>query len=193
MALVSLPEVKALGARTERWQHKSAGSILRESVANFSEQQTYDAFLSHSYSDRTTILGIKQYLEGRHISVFVDWIAAKQLDRTRVTKNTAATLKDWMDHCRCLIYACTPNSAESVWMPWELGYFDGTKSLVAILPLTETKKHDDAYKGREYLGVYPYISDTRNVAGQPWLWINETADRYVRFDLWLQGHKPYDH
>jgi TIR domain len=193
MALVSLPEVKALGAQAERWQHKSAGAILRESVQNFSEERTYDVFLSHSYSDRTTVVGIKKFLEQYQLSVFVDWIAAQQLDRSKVTKTTAQTLKMWMVRSRCLLYACTPKSSESVWMPWELGYFDGLKGRVAILPLTPDKEYDDTYRGREYLGVYPYVSENRSDRNRECIWINETPDRYVNISYWLRGKKPYDH
>lgn len=50
-------------------------------------------------------------------------------------------------------------------MPWELGYFDGFKSAVAILPITATEQA--SYSGQEYLGLYPYI-DSRAIT----LWVN---------------------
>jgi hypothetical protein len=192
MALVSLPEVRALGVRTARLVNKSAGAVLRESVQNFAEERTYDVFLSHSYSDRTTVLGIKKFLEQFNLAVFVDWIEARQLDRHSVDKATAQVLKMWMEGSRCLIYACTRGSAASVWMPWELGYFDGLKGRVAILPVTPAKVYDDSYKGREYLGVYPYVSDNMDTADERCLWVNETSSRYVRFSKWLRGKMPYD-
>ena len=53
-------------------------------------------------------------------------------------------------------------------MPWELGYFDGFKSAVAILPITQTEQH--LYSGQEYLGLYPYIDAT-----SIYLWVNRGA------------------
>jgi hypothetical protein len=40
-------------------------------------------------------------------------------------------------------------------MPWELGYFDGGKKQVAILPLVEREGAD--FKGQEYLTLYPIL------------------------------------
>lgn len=52
----------------------------------------------------------------------------------------------------CLAYVHSANASESVWMPWELGYFDGFKpGFVWIVPLVE--KSDKEYEGQEYLGL----------------------------------------
>jgi hypothetical protein len=39
-------------------------------------------------------------------------------------------------------------------MPWELGYFDGLRERVAVLPVVKTQ---GAYVGNEYLGLYPTV------------------------------------
>lgn len=41
-------------------------------------------------------------------------------------------------------------------MPWELGFFDGTKGRVALLPVVQVDVN--SYHGSEYLGLYPYIT-----------------------------------
>jgi len=40
-------------------------------------------------------------------------------------------------------------------MPWEIGYFDGLKGVISILPIVKTE--DQAFDGQEFLGLYPYI------------------------------------
>lgn len=38
----------------------------------------------------------------------------------------------------------------------ELGYFDGKKGKVIILPVL--KKENDNFRGQEYLGLYPFLT-----------------------------------
>jgi len=61
-----------------------------------------------------------------------------------------------MNNCKGLLYAASANANTSRWMPWELGYFDGTKNRVAIVPL-EANDHMyffKGFKGQEYLDLY---------------------------------------
>lgn len=76
-------------------------------------------------------------------------------------------------------------------MPWELGYFDGIKGVVATLPIANASS--DSFKRQEYLKLYPYV-DIATVNGKPGvskLWVNESPDVYIEFDSWLQGKLPY--
>ncbi|MDP2161789.1 MAG: hypothetical protein Q8K02_14995, partial [Flavobacterium sp.] len=77
----------------------------------------------------------------------------------------------------------------SKWMPWELGYFDGIKGTVAVLPISRTSK--SSFQGSEYLGIYYYIQiDTVSGTNNTALWVYETASKYIIFDSWLSGSKP---
>ena len=97
-----------------------------------------------------------------------------------------------MKHCTCLLFATTKNSTDSKWMPWELGLKDGQNGLVAILPVVQDKT--ERYSGQEYLGIYPYIDIHKdNTRAGPFLWVNETAEHYVKFDSWLNGDAPTKH
>jgi hypothetical protein len=63
----------------------------------------------------------------------------------------------------CLVYVHSANAAHSVWMPWELGYFDAFKpSHVWILPLVA--ESDSEFKGQEYLGLYPPLEKLTTLA-----------------------------
>ena len=197
MALISIPEVRAASpsryARTTGTITKSAGSVLNEFSESVSSRDRFDIFLSHSYADAALILDLKQFLETFDLSVYVDWETDNQLDRTRVTKHTAAKLRERMEQCEGLLYATSENASESVWMPWELGYFDALRGRCAIVPLTIRKQYEDYYKGQEYLGLYPYVTRSHSRAGTDTLWVETRSDHYVRLDLWLNGQDPYTH
>lgn len=158
-----------------------------------SEEKMWDIFLSHSSHDATIVSGLKLELEDMGYDVYVDWIEDPQLNRARITKRTAETLKRRMNNCESLFYAYSVNASASKWMPWELGYFDGKKNKAAILPITESKTVKHA--GVEFLGVYPYITKEQSEENKEYLlWVNEASDIYVRYDTWLHDDiLPHKH
>lgn len=177
--------------------YKSAQTLLSESVRAQSQspRADYDIFLSHSFQDSELMLGLKLKLEQDFgYSVYVDWLADPQLDRSNVNAATAKVLRERMCRCKGLLYAATTNSADSKWMPWECGYFDGKFSKAAILPLTTTPQSD--YKGQEYLGVYPYVvENTVTLQGrlQKVLFVQSSPKTYCTLGEWLNGKQPIYH
>lgn len=151
-------------------------------------RKTYDIFLSHSTGDSEQVWGLKLELEDLGYSVYIDWIDDPQLDRSRVTKDTADTLRERMKSCKSLFYAYSVNAAESKWMPWELGYFDGLKQKAAVLPIRANSfGNNDDYKGSEYVGLYYYISKDTDKQGETKLWVHEEKNKYILYDLWLDN------
>jgi hypothetical protein len=158
-----ISEAKTAGQTARSRVSKSASQILIEDSARFSETDRYDVFLSHSYQDADTIYGVKKIIESLDLSVYVDWIDDAGLDRGKVTTRTAQVLKQRMKVSSCLVYAHSSNATHSVWMPWELGYFDGIKTgYVWILPLVA--QDDSEFKGQEYLGLYPPVEKLTTLA-----------------------------
>jgi hypothetical protein len=171
--------------------NSKAGTILESAASQFTETKTYDIFLSHSYSDDKLVLGIKRAMEELGYSIYIDWINDQQMSRNQVSKETANTLRKRMRQCKSLLYAVSDNSLNSKWMPWELGYFDGIKNKVAILPITESVQATDSYQGQEYLGLYSYITrGTTQGNNELALWVHDSNNVYVHFTHWLQGHLP---
>ena len=173
----------------ETYENRSR-RILASSINDQSDTDEYDIFLSHSSRDAELVMGLKLMLEDIGYSVYVDWIEDRQLDRTKVDRNTALVLKERMDQCRSLIYAFTENAANSKWMPWELGYFDGTKGLVAVLPITDESKEE--FVGFEYLGIYYYIQIDENTDHEKDLWVHDDRNTYVSYNAWLAGTEPQE-
>lgn len=131
-----------------------AESELRKS-AQASLTKRFDIFLSHSIGDAEVILGVKELLETDGLSVYVDWMVDPQLDRRKVTPATAARLRQRMNQCGYLLYASSNSSSGSKWMPWELGYFDGRRGRIGILPVVASA--GARFAGVEYLGLYPRV------------------------------------
>lgn len=172
--------------------HSSKEKILEE-VTAFSPSKSYHIFLSHSYLDAAEIDVLYEDIKEMGFSVYIDWKEDSQLDRNKVSAETANILKERMNCCSCLLYVATNNSSNSKWCPWELGYFDGKKGKSAIFPILDIDYNTNSYKGTEYLGIYPYI--TRNVSktGVTTLWVHENKDTYISLHSWLNGINPYRH
>lgn len=176
---------------------QKAHRLLNESISEqrtySATSKTYDIFLSHSFNDATLIAGLKLELEDLGYSVYIDWIDDPKLKRDQVTRDTAKLLQTRLESCRSLFYAFTPQAAESKWMPWELGYFDGLKHKAAVLPISHLEQDD--FKGTEFVGIYNYIArEKAKNSERDYLWVHESKDIYVRYDYWLTNNKqPYKH
>lgn len=161
MPFLTLDEARTAfqNARSTRFcdMRKTAGTILREHAERVRAQNHYDVFLSHSSNDADVIGGVKELLEARGLSVYVDW-ADDSLDRNNVTPEAAAVLRGRMRVSESLIFATSENSSQSKWMRWELGFFDGLKSnRIAIFPVLSFR--DQSFQGQEYLGLYPLVQN----------------------------------
>ena len=155
MSYVTESEVRAAAARAKAATFKSAGILLRESRDTY--QSSFDVFLSHSFMDQDLVLGAKQLLEEKGLSVYVDWIDDPLLDRTAVTRATAEKIRGRMRQCRTLLYLHSANATKSKWCPWELGYFDAfthPSRRVFIFPVTAA---DRSYTSQEYLNLYDTV------------------------------------
>lgn len=168
----------------------SATDVLNEGRVTDSSK-TYDIFLSHSSKDKELIAGLKLILNDLGYSVYVDW-NDPELDPDNVTPRTAAVLRERMACCKSLLYAFSENASNSKWMPWELGFFDALKqSRVAVLPISTTVK--TSYRGSEFVVLYYFIQIAyKQGTDEKALWVHE-GDKYVIFESWLAGRKPYTH
>lgn len=164
---------------------KSAAELLLESARK--SQARFDVFLSHSFADAETVLGVVAHLEALGHVVYVDWVVDRELDRSRVSPSTAAQLRKRMDQCDTLLYLHSEHSPHSKWMPWELGYFDAANGNVAILPVVRGDA-TQGFKGQEYLGIYPYVDFTGlGASSSGLLFIHQDPRRYELFDVWRRS------
>lgn len=161
--------------------------ILLEEVRAAKNEDKFDIFLSHASKDGDLILGVKILLENFGLKVYVDWVEDPQLDRTKVSKETAKLLRQRMRQSNSLVWVATESASNSKWMPWELGYFDGFRpNQVAILPLVDNAY--DTFKGQEYLGLYPVIwRNFYNTDGRPEVFVDEPSVKWTTIRAFGSG------
>lgn len=120
-----------------------------------SSNESFDIFLSYNINDKDVVKGIYYVLKGMGFKVYVDFIVDPQMDRGKVTKETAKCIQSRLKHSKSLIYAQSSNAAMSKWMPWELGVVDGNTSKCFIMPVQ--KGCEKINSRQEYLLLYPVI------------------------------------
>jgi len=170
---------------------RTAAQQLSEAVRAQNRRDTFDIFLSHSFADAELILGLRNAITEMGFSVYVDWLEDPSLDRNNITSQTATILRARMRQSASLLFATSDAAAKSRWMPWELGYFDGYRGRVAIVPVSASSAPGDHFEGREYLGLYPYV--TAGIAsntGRQTLWIHDSERKWVDIRSWLKGSSP---
>src|SRR5690242_2793843 len=129
MPLFNLNDLRAeLRTKAFSWDFKGFENLdeyaerkLNEQASQFRAYKTYDIFLSHSVKDAAAIMRLANILETQGLSVYVDWIVDKKLDRSKVTTDTARIIRDRLESSNSLILALTSNSVKSSWVQWELG------------------------------------------------------------------------
>ena len=160
----------------------------------FDSNKTYDLFISHSYLDKEIINALYYTFEACGYTVFIDWKNEELKDRSQISKQVAQKLKKYMANCKGLLYIATENSSNSKWCPWELGFVDGLKERVAILPILNDSLKE--YKGQEYLGIYPYVVYAKTErTKEDEFWVHDTDDYnlYSTLGSWLKDGKLSDH
>jgi hypothetical protein len=163
----------------------AAANRLKVSATKaFSVTEHYDIFLCHAFKDAKIVEAIKDFLKSNGLTVYVDWIDDPQLSRSHVTPATAAKLRAAMRRSTSLLYAASVNASESKWMPWEVGYSDALHGRVAILPLADGNELVSAYRGQEFMGIYPYVDD--DASGMLFLNSQQEA-KSVPISTWLEG------
>lgn len=139
--------------RRDRVDERDVAAI-QERFGSMPLDKRFDVFLSYATTAADKALGVWQLLtelpDG--FRVYMDWIYDPLMEHQKVSQQTAAILRRRMQGSQCLIYVVTESSQQSVWMPWELGYFDAYKANVGILPVLENDK--TAFSAREYLSLY---------------------------------------
>lgn len=146
----------AIRARAQR-RARSEGVSVEEALRRVARQRRtrYDIFLSQTIRDAEIVLGVYDLLTEMRYVVFCDWIDVPEMGRAGVTPANAEVIRDTMSISDTMLFLDTENADQSLWMCWELGWFDGAKGLVGILPvLSDDERY---YRGREFLGLYPYV------------------------------------
>lgn len=149
--------------RTRARQRATAQGIsISEALKRAAHQRLgrYDIFMSQTIRDAEIVLGVYDLLTKAGYHVFCDWVEAPEADRSQVTPANAAFVRATMSVSDTLLFIDTAGAAQSLWMCWELGWFDAAKGTVGVLPILG--EGEQCYRGREFLGLYPYVEFDEN-------------------------------
>ncbi len=116
----------------------------------------HDIFLSHAGKDASRADEVRAALIQAGFRVYCDRYDDPQLDRTHVNRTTADVLRRRMRGCKMLLFVVTAQSAQSKWMPWELGFFDAARGHIVVYPVD--KAAERAARGQEYLSLYDVVA-----------------------------------
>ncbi len=110
MAYFTIQEAREAFERRQRGRtvRKTASQVLNEEVASVRDTDRFDIFLSHCVRDA----GVKLLLEEQRHKVYVDWLVDKQLDRGRVTPETADIIRGRMKASESLLFATSESSPD---------------------------------------------------------------------------------
>ena len=157
MALLQDTDIRARA----RQRAGAQGVTVEFALAQIARQRRsrYDIFLSQTIRDAELVLGVYDLLASHGYEVFCDWVETPGADRSQVTPANAAFIRATMGVSDTLLFLDTPGADQSLWMCWELGWFDAGRGPVGVLPvLPESERY---YRGREFLGLYPYVEIDR--------------------------------
>ncbi|MEM5340379.1 hypothetical protein V4C56_12155 [Paraburkholderia azotifigens] len=156
----------------------------------------YDVFLSYRFRDRDKVDGLQKKIESHGFTTFRDTDLVELDDRANVTQEKVEIIRRNLSRATCLIFAYSRAAANDdnslgVWMPWELGFFDGSiSSRIGVYLFDEKPDPFDArtfFKNAEYLQLYEVLTDTSLLE-----FLARNAVRERRIDnvesgfLWLQ-------
>ena len=147
MAFLTYSEIKTFAAEFSKAQ-------ILEKASTFDDSKF--VFLSYCSSDEDYLVGVIKFFEKFRTNVYVDKYDKRLPDPPNT--QTADLLKKEIRSCGRFVLLVSPNSKDSIWVPWELGLADGFKGVgpVALLPIGPTSIEEE-WVNRQYLGLYPRI------------------------------------
>jgi hypothetical protein len=130
---------------------KSTTELIKEA----SSRARPHVFLSHSHLDRAALGGVLALLDRYRAPAYLDYRDATLPSQT--SSATADGLRAALDSCARVIVAASGQLRTSRWVPWEIGYADGSKGIanVALMPI-DLIGYSVGIE-QEYLDSYPKI------------------------------------
>jgi|JI10StandDraft_1071094.scaffolds.fasta_scaffold198626_2 hypothetical protein len=143
-----------------------------------------DVFVAHATLDSQHLRGIARILVGHFASYYIDKLDS--LLPLLTSTKTAEMLADRIATSRRLVVVVAKHSAQSRWVPWELGLAHGIlgAKCAATLPIA-TLSEEQPWARQEYLGLYPQI--TWHEGKQRWIVTDPADGRYWSLASWIRA------
>lgn len=94
-----------------------------------------------------------------------------------------------MDYSSLVLYSYSDEErSELNPLGWKLCKGISLHGRVAIFPVAEEENAVEVYAGREYLGLYPYVTINRRYADKEiFLLVNESVEIFTTLEEWIGG------
>lgn len=166
-------------------------SVLNERMINESKRvyTTFDVFLSYTLADKDVVGGIYIELIKQGLTVYLDWVVDPDLQRSKVTKESAERIRRRLKSSKSLLLAMSENVVLSKWVPWELGYVDGHTGRCGLFPVSDDRIPPTTFTRSEFLLLYPYVkkATVTDLSYSEKSYITESAYSYADFKNWVNG------
>jgi hypothetical protein len=143
-------------------------------------------FISHQKKDRIEAKKIAEYLKSVNISVYFDEFdrELQDADRRNNPKKVVAAIKKGVNSCTHMLCIVSPNTLNSKWVPFEVGYgYDSTT--LATLTLKGVRNSDLP----DYIKVAPIIRDIYDINE----FVKKHGSRFVFESSNYSDYKSYFH
>jgi len=147
----------------------------RHTAANTDDQAPeptyFDVFISYRHRDEAAVAELEARIRAAGFTSFCDRNFPSLNDPLEVKRQTIETIRRHISRSTCLLVAYSRASAAQdtqageqvgVWIPWELGYFDGALSQRIGVYLLDGPRQGEPvatfYQGCEYLQLYEEVS-----------------------------------
>jgi len=160
-------------------------SALDDFVESHTGKSQFDFYVSPSNVETELIIGTALSLEDCGYSVCLDGYREHDSTDRRITQERGKELRSVMERCLGMIILTTSAKSDSIWLPWECGFFEGKKSRIAVLPITPA--NSDIYRGEGYLGLYPFITRYQTQNQKTQLVVKFGTKVYCTLSNWLAG------
>lgn len=117
-----------------------------------SSEQAPTAFLCHSHHDVELVKGLLVYFEKMSVKLYIDWLDEEMPESPN--RITAEKIQRKIKDAKLFFFLATEKSRASRWCPWEIGYADGNKKSIYIIP---TENGEKTF-GNEYLQLYNHLA-----------------------------------
>lgn len=165
------------------------------------ERAFYDVFISYRHRDKEEIDELERRIREAGFEPFRDLNFLDLQDASNVNRPKIELIRRQLSRSTCLIFAFSRASAEraqeagasvGVWMPWELGFFDGAiSSRIGVYLLDGPRGEVEPslyFKGSEYLQLYEELGDQNLEA-----FLKRNAVRERRIDNVASGFVWLEH
>jgi len=167
---ISINELRSAAGRAYR-------TVVAKSLNEAHAKRLQTAFLCHSHRDEDLAKGLQVMLAEEGWQLYIDWQDNEMPDQPN--KATANKIKQKIGGLDWFLFLATPNSTNSKWCPWEIGFADNAKShdRIVIVPTADASGN---WYGNEYLQLYKQITTASGGGLAAFPAGQSTGGRYVR-------------